>query len=186
MANTPKAIDPPAVQNAPPLTEAEKAKEAARLLEVIRLKEAAALGETARLAYIEQAKRAMYWAFTYDGPILATDDRGCDHCNAASMKKCPKGPTQHGPHPAGCSTCYAARVGYCPNHCGIQRALGEHGNDHAIHDDHLSAFDVATKVIIDYAKGVKDGARVTVKAHAHQDQPDAPFAALTIEVTVSK
>jgi len=129
------------------------------------------------------------WSFTYDGPIQAVDDRSCDLCNAIGAKKCPKDASRHGSNPDACSTCLAVRIGYCNNHCGIERAIREHDDDsdHIIDEDHQPTFDLAMKAILAYVDTMpKDVSHVIVKAFAHQDQPDAPFAALHLDVTVRK
>ena len=130
------------------------------------------------------------WAFHYDGPIKPTDDRSCEMCNAASTKKCVKDSVRHGATPHACTTCFAARTGVCHHHYGIGQALLEHtaAMGHVIHTEHVPSWEDAKRFILARAAGLeKDGAtKVRVRAHANQDQPDAPFSAVHIEIVAFK
>lgn len=142
------------------------------------------------------------WAFNYDGPIHPVDDRNCELCNAAAMKKCPKlgdvtrhgSPTAADPEPwlKHCSSCHAARMGYCHNHCGISVALQKHtmtitGAGHTIHAEQNDGWQAAQAHILGLATNQPaDVKNIRVRAHADQDQPEMPFARVNIEITASK
>jgi len=95
------------------------------------------------------------WAFTYDGPIAALDNRSCWMCNTAHGGKCPN-LNPHENHPPGCSTCHAAELGHCPNHCGAIEALQSHETTHPIHEKLYPAFTVARLSIAAYLKTITD------------------------------
>jgi hypothetical protein len=135
-----------------------------------------------------------HWSFIYDGPVQPVDDRHCKLCNAAAMKSCPN-LAVHGQAEGAraCATCLAARIGHCPNHCGVVRQLEEHFETHdgIVHhetdEDHAASFDVAKTAILSYIGGLpKDIKTIYVQASADQDQPDAPFATLRLQVTVRR
>jgi hypothetical protein len=135
----------------------------------------------------------LHWSFTYDGPVEPVDDRNCQLCNAAAMQKCPKDAASHGSDPSACSTCYAVRIGHCPNHCGVVRQLEEHFAEHhgighhTTELDHAKTFDIAKAAVLSYLDGMpKDVKTILVQAAADQDQPDAPFATLRLFVTVRR
>jgi hypothetical protein len=130
------------------------------------------------------------WAFHYDGPIQPVDDRSCEMCNAASTKKCVKDSVRHGATPHACTTCFSAKIGMCHHHYGIGQALLEHtaAMGHVIHDEHQASWEAAKRFILERAAGLAqlNVARIWVRAHANQDQPDMPFSAVHIEVIAHK
>lgn len=77
------------------------------------------------------------FAFRYDGPIAAKEDRTCNMCNAVAAKKCPVPDNAHGTYKkgsAGCPACQAIEHGYCHNHGGLEKAINEHENIHDLTD----------------------------------------------------
>jgi hypothetical protein len=142
------------------------------------------------------------WSFRYIGPRAEIDDRNCEQCNAAAMKKCGKRPDQHGNYAAwsslpknqgksapapSCPACDAAKQGYCHLHCGLDRALDEHPNRIAIDTAHLPTWIAAKAAILAYVSTLpKDVTTIDVHAHAQQDQPTFPFAALSISIVARK
>jgi hypothetical protein len=108
-------------------------------------------------------------------------------CNAVSMKKCGKDPGRHGSNFASCSSCHAAKIGYCHNHCGVAKAIGEHTKAHDIDPKLAKPFELVGAAISAYAASLpKDVKNVYVKAIADQDQPNAPFAKVRLEIVATK
>jgi hypothetical protein len=132
-------------------------------------------------------------SFTYDGPIQGKDDRNCEMCNAAAMKSCGKTAERHGrnadgssPHQA-CSTCQAAKLGYCHNHAGLAKVLSEHSKDHPIDAALSTRWSALMGAITGHVDLLPpDVKNVHVRATIDQDQPDMPFAKLRIEITATK
>jgi len=130
----------------------------------------------------------MSWDFTYEGPVTKEDNRTCHMCTAVSMGKCQRDAVAHGSNSSGCSSCFAARVGHCHNHCGLQEALEQHTAQHDIHEGHSETFTHAMDAVLTYVSSLPtaDVKRVYVKAFSHQDMPDASFAKFSIEVVAFK
>src|SRR5208282_3143472 len=153
---------------------------------------------------VPEAPEPKAWAFHYDGPIQPADDRNCELCNAAAMKKCGKlgdivrhgaETPQSGPEPwlKHCSSCHAARMGYCYLHCGVDTALQKHtvsvtGAGHVIHSEQAEGWSAAQAHIMTLAAGkaAKGVKTIRVRAHADQDQPEMPFARVVVSVTALK
>lgn len=128
----------------------------------------------------------MEWSFRYDGPPEAIDDRTCEICNAAAMKKCPKTMGRHGGAEAACPSCHAVRTGFCPLHCGLRVALDKHeslrradGSAVIAHPLNASFEAFKTQALAYLAALHKRATNVLVQAQSHADvvgeMPDAGF-----------
>jgi hypothetical protein len=153
-------------------------------------------------AVVPEAPEPKAWAFHYHGSVKPTDDRSCELCTAVAMGKCPKlgDPVRHGsPKPddnepwlSHCPACHAARMGYCHHHAGIETALAKHtvsgsGAGHVIHPEQKDAWSAAQAHILTLVSGLPAEVKsVRVRAHADQDQPNADFARVVVEVAASK
>jgi len=143
------------------------------------------------------------WSFMYDGPIEPADDRLCEMCNAAAMKRCGKGPAQHTSYdswlkrqPAGtpapqdpCSTCKAARDAYCPNHCGVAKMLEEHDKHVTIDKLHEEAWATVRRQVLELKGTFLKATKIRVHATMAQDVlPDgsvSPGVRLNVHVATS-
>ena len=126
-----------------------------------------------------------YWAFSYNGPIEAIDDRDCSMCNAAAKGKCAATTLEHGTNPEGCSRCYAAKVKRCNVHCGLERAIND--IEYVTTNVHNSDdFGSARRMIREYVSTMPTTAFVEVHAHSFRDEEDGPLARLNISVNVKK
>jgi hypothetical protein len=107
------------------------------------------------------------WSFMYDGPFSPTDVGTCAMCTAASRGACPvQGHNNQALH---CSSCQAVRHGHCHNHCGVAKALAEHGNTHVLGPKDQVTFGIVSKTILDAAGALK-GSNVYVKAVATESR----------------
>jgi len=129
------------------------------------------------------------WSFLYEGPIKPIDNRNCELCNAASMKKCGKDDQRHGQNkPNHCSSCQAARVGHCHNHCGIDLAMAMHTQLHKLSESEVKSFEQVKLMIIGYLMTLPNGGEgksIYAKVNNDQERPNWPlFALLNIQISV--
>ena len=126
------------------------------------------------------------WSFHYDGPIAATDDRFCDLCSAVVSKRCGKDASRHGSNQAGCSSCDAAKLGRCHNHCGLEAALAGHTDIHAPTMGLGHAWDHAKKAISELTANAKSANRVAIHADAiHNPDTGHVWIKFAIDYAVS-
>lgn len=98
------------------------------------------------------------WSFIYEGPINKEDDRACAMCNSVATKKCLRHPSAT----ESCSSCYTARVGFCPNHCGLDEMMQRHEVNAAFED----SFNGISVLLDEFLKHEGQGTTmVAVKAH---------------------
>jgi hypothetical protein len=103
------------------------------------------------------------WSFVYDGPMIPQDVATCDMCTAASRGACPT--RGHNNETLHCSSCFAAKVKHCHNHCGIGRALAEHANTHVLGPADQVTFALVQRTIVEAVPQLR-GENVYVKAVA--------------------
>lgn len=132
------------------------------------------------------------WRFTYRGPRLAVDDRGCLMCSAVATGRNYKTGGQMGPDVGGCPVAHIVRrkaAGlrvHCPNHGGLIAALDAHIEEHAEHDPKLFEDFRATVLSVVSAMGVPaDCPDIVVQGSAQYDCEDLTQERATFLVSVS-